>query len=118
MTNVKEDKNAEIHARWLSVNGSLSNTGTYWLQDNNAFCYAHANAYSYAYACCHTYTCRYTYAHAYSLTYPHTCRDPDTSSGQRGDLWLRFCAVNVNCVGGDYSHLDQQRFSFPYCNQQ
>jgi hypothetical protein len=112
MTNVKEDKNAETHARWLSVNGTLSDTGTYWLQNNNACCYAHADAYSYAYACCHTH------ANTYSLAYPHTHHDADTSSGQRGDLWLRFCAVNVNCVGGDYSHLDQQRFSFPYCNQQ
>ena len=118
MTNVKEDKNAETHARWLSVNGTLPDTGTYWLQDNNTCCYAHANAYSYTYACCHTYTCRYTYANAYSLAYHHTYHDADSSSCQRGDLWLRFCTVNVNSVRGDYSHLDQQRFSFPYRNQQ
>jgi hypothetical protein len=112
MTNVKEDKNAEIHARWLSVNDSLSDTGTYWLQDNNACCYAHANAYSYAYAC------RHTHANFCSFSYARIYHDADTSSCQRGDLRLRLCAVNANCVRGDYSHLDQQRFSFPYRNQQ
>jgi hypothetical protein len=102
MTNVKEDKNAEIHARWLSVNGTLCDAGTYWLQDNNACCYTYANAYSLT----------------YSLAYARTYHDADTSSCRRGDLWLRFCTVNVDCVRGSYSYLDQQRFSFPYGNQQ
>jgi hypothetical protein len=59
MTNVKEDRNAEIHARWLSVNGTLSDAGIYWLQDNN--------------------TCCYTYANAYSLAHARTYHDADTS---------------------------------------
>jgi len=77
MTNVKEDKNAEIHARWLSVNGTLCDAGTYWLQDNNACCYTYANAYSYAYTCCHPH------ANFYSLAYAHTHHDADSSSCQR-----------------------------------
>jgi hypothetical protein len=112
MINVKEDKNAEIHARWLSVIALSLMLVLTGCKTTTPCCYTYANAYSYAYACCHTY------ANFCSFSYPHTYHDADTSSCQREYLRLRFCAVNVNCVRGNYSYLDQQRFSFPYRNQQ